>query len=71
MLGQRHEIARLHSDFYRDKYHKILRWLMGSIMIIFALIIAIGYLILSQPPPSYYANTTSGKILLMPAAKTG
>lgn len=71
MLGARHEIARLQSDFYRDQFRKMLRWLMYSIVIIFVLIAAIIYLILVQPPESYYGNTTEGKILVMPGAKVG
>lgn len=66
MLGQRHEIARLQSDFYRDQYRKILRWLMWSIFIIFVLVGAIFYCIIFKPSQHYYANTTDGKILEMP-----
>jgi hypothetical protein len=66
MLGQRHEIARLQSDFYRDHYRKTLRWLMGSVFIMFVLIAIIIYLILFQPVQQYYGNTTDGKILAMP-----
>lgn len=71
MLGSRHEIARLQSDFYRDQFRKMLRWLVYSIAIIFILIAAIIYLIFVQPPESYYGNTTEGKILLMPGAVAG
>jgi len=66
MLGQRREIARLQSDFYRDQYRKILRWLMVSLLIMFALLMTIIYLILFKPTSQYYANTTDGKILSMP-----
>ena len=66
MLGRRQESARLQSDFYRDQFRKILRWLMGSVLIMFLLIGAIIYVILDQKPQSYYANTAEGKILLMP-----
>jgi hypothetical protein len=63
MLGQRHEIARLQSDFYRDQYYKMLRWLTASIFLIFLLIAANFYLILFKPAQEFYANTTDGKIL--------
>jgi hypothetical protein len=63
MLGSRHEIARLQSDFYRDQYYKILRWLTVSIFLIFLLLAANFYLILFKPTQSFYANTTEGKIL--------
>lgn len=66
MLGPRHEIARLQSDFYRDQFRKILRWLLYSVFVMFALIAGIIYLILFQPAQRYYANTTEGKILPMP-----
>jgi hypothetical protein len=66
MLGQRHEIARLQSDFYRDQFRKILRWLIVSICIMFLLIAAIVYTIFFQPMVDYYANTSDGKILDMP-----
>jgi hypothetical protein len=68
MLGPRHEIARLQSDFYRDQFRKILRWLMVTVMIIFLLLLGVLYVIfLYQPAAQYYANTISGKILEMPA----
>lgn len=66
MLGQRHEIARLQSDFYRDQFRKMLRWLTASIFIIFVLIAIIIYLLLFQPVQKYYANTVEGRILAMP-----
>ena len=71
MLGRKQEIARLQSDFYRDQYRKILRWILTSIIIMFALITAIFYFILLAPPQAYYGNTTDGKILRMPGAKNG
>lgn len=69
MLGPRHEIARLQSDFYRDQFRKILRWLITALFIIFALIATVIYLILFHPTPRYYANTSEGLILAMPKVK--
>jgi len=69
MIAPRHEIARLQSDFYRDQFHKLLRWLIISILIIFLLICGIAYLILFKSPVPYYANTIDGRILTMPAPK--
>jgi polyferredoxin len=69
MLGQRQEIARLQSDFYRDQFRKILRWLIYLVFVMFLLMATIFYLILFQPPLNYYANTTDGKILPMPQPK--
>lgn len=69
MLGKRHEIARLQSDFYREKYRKILRWLLVSLLIIFVLIAAVAYLIFFRQPQQFYANTSEGEILTMPQSK--
>ena len=69
MIAPRHEIARLQSDFYRNQFHKMLRWLMYSVFVILVLILSIIYLILSQPSRDYYANTIEGKILPMPGEK--
>jgi Na+-transporting NADH:ubiquinone oxidoreductase subunit NqrC len=66
MLGSRHEIARLQSDFYRDQYRKTLRWLMVMMVVIFILIAGIIYAVLARKQQQYYANTTEGKILAMP-----
>ena len=66
MIAPRHEIAFLQSDFYRDQFRKVLRWLMYSILINMIMILTIIYFVLAQPPRVYYANTTEGKILPMP-----
>lgn len=67
MLSERRDNARLQSDFYRDQFRKMLRLLIVCIGIMFILIAAIIYFILFQPAPDFYANTTEGKILKMPA----
>ena len=69
MLGQRHEIARIQSDVYRDAFRKTLRWLVISVFIMFILIIAIVYFIFFQPSVRYYANTIDGRIMNMPNPK--
>ena len=66
MLGQRHHMAHLQGDFYCQKYRKILRWLMMAVSVVFILLMAIIYLVLFSTPERYYANTTEGKILVMP-----
>lgn len=66
MLGRRSEIARLQSDFFRDQFRRMVRWLMMSVLVMLILIAAIIYSILVQPSRSYYANTTEGRILSMP-----
>lgn len=66
MLGSRHENAHLQSDFYREKFRKVLHWLTMSVLIVLMLLLVIFYLILFKPSSAYYANTTSGRILDMP-----
>jgi len=71
MIAPRHEIARLSSDFYRDQFRKILRWLIVAMIIIFILAGAILYdIFLYHPEIHYYANTLDGKILNMPKPRT-
>ena len=65
MLGTRKEIARLQSDFYRDKYRSVLRKLLFSANLIVILLGLIIYLVLSKETPRYYATTTEGKIIPM------
>lgn len=66
MLGRREDNARLQSDFYRDQYRKMLKWVMISVLMIFALLTVVCYLVIFKPAAPYYANTVSGKILAMP-----
>jgi hypothetical protein len=65
MIGQRHELARLQSDFYRDKYRRVLRALFISICIMILLIGIIIYQVLFIAPPEFYATTTGGQIIPM------
>ena len=67
MLANREQTARLQSDFYRNQFRKILRWLIVSVFIIFVLIAAIIYFILFEVDKGYSANTSEGKILPMPS----
>lgn len=65
MIGRKHEIARLQSDFYRDCYYKMLRNIIISAFVIFILIFAIIYYILFTVPPEYYGTATTGQIIPM------
>jgi intracellular multiplication protein IcmL len=65
MIGRRHELARLQSDFYRDNYRKMLIALILSILVMLLLISAIIYIVLKQPDTKYYASTTNGQIIQM------
>lgn len=67
MIGNRSEIARLQSDFYRDQFRKIVRWLITSLALAVILIALIIYFILSQPAQKFYGNTVEGRILPMPS----
>jgi len=69
MLGEKHQIARMQSDFYKDWYHKILRGLIISSAIILCLVVAIIYFVLFSPEQTYYATTTEGQIIPMTAVK--
>jgi hypothetical protein len=66
MIANRQSIARLQSDFYRDQYRKILRWLVVCVVIIYLLIMGIIYCVFIQSPQNYYANTVDGTIMPMP-----
>ena len=68
MIGNRNEIARLQSDFYRDEFRRVLGWLMVAVVLMFILIALIMYFVLVQPSQHYYANTSDGQILDMPSA---
>jgi len=67
MIGNRSEIARLQSDFYRDQFRKVVRWLIISVVLSFILIAMIIYFIIAQPAQKYYGNTIEGRILDMPS----
>lgn len=65
MIGGRENNARFQSDFYRDCYYKMLRWLIISICIILLLLLGIIYFIIFVQPQQYYATTTAGQIIPM------
>lgn len=71
MLGNRSDNARLQSDFYRDQYRKMLRWLIVAIVVMLLLISAIIYKVVVRPAQQYYANTSDGKIIVMPIPSQG
>jgi len=65
MIGNRQDIPRYQSDFYRDNYHRLLRWLLRSMVIILLLIAAIIYKLIFVAPHQYYLTTTAGQIVKM------
>ena len=70
MLSGRSENARLQSDFYRDQFRKVVRWLMASVAMILILVAVIIYLVLFRPAQHYYANTIEGRIIAMPPGRS-
>ena len=67
MIAPRFAIPRFQSDFYRDSYYRMLRWLIACLVIILILIGAILYLVIFTEERGYYASTTAGQIIpLMP-----
>lgn len=67
MISSRKDNARLQSDFYRDQFRKVVRWLIVSVILMFILIFMIIFFLLFQPTQDYYANTVEGRILDMPS----
>jgi hypothetical protein len=58
------------SDFFRDKYRKILGWVTFLIAFIVLLIGVIIYLILFRASPDYFVSTSEGRIIPISAVKT-
>lgn len=71
MIGNRETLAYMRSDFYREKYRKILRWLLASVVLMVMLIGVIIFLILFKASPQYYASTTEGVILPLSIKQNG
>lgn len=69
MLTSREANARLQSDFFRDQFRKVLRWLFYSLALMVVLIGVIVYFILVEPNQAYYANTQEGNIFPMPGGQ--
>jgi hypothetical protein len=65
MIGQRHEIARQQSDFYRDCFRKTMNWILASIILMICVILVIIYVVLTQPKAQYYASTITGQVIPM------
>lgn len=63
MLGRRYEIARLQSNFYRDQFRRLVWWLMAELFIMLLFVVLILYYVFFPATQSYYANTTTGRVL--------
>ena len=57
------ELVKLRSNFYRDSYRKVTMALLGSVVIIIALVGLVFFLISTKPIPKYFATTDSGRII--------
>ena len=65
MLGQRYQIAHLQSNFYRNQFRRIIKWLFAELLIMILLALLILYHVFFPPRQAYYANTTDGRVLPM------
>jgi hypothetical protein len=63
MIGNRHQLVYFQSDFYRDCYHHVLHFLLFEVAVILCLILSIGYVLFKEPPATYYASTSEGKVI--------
>ncbi len=63
MIAPRYAIPRFQSDFYRDNYYRMLRWLIFCLVVIVILISSILYFVIFTDQRSYYASTTAGQII--------
>ena len=63
MIGDKEQIARLQSDFYRDSYYKVIKWFYIEAVIMILLILAILYHIIIHPEQRFYATTTNGQLI--------
>jgi hypothetical protein len=65
MIATREETPHYQSGFYRNHYHRVLRWLIVQAAIMIGLILVILYYIFFQPNVHYYVTTTSGQIRIL------
>jgi hypothetical protein len=69
MIGQRHQLARLQSDFYRDCFYKALNWLIIEIVIMLILTACIIYHVVVHPAQHYYAAALGGQLMALVPSK--
>jgi hypothetical protein len=69
MIAPRHEIPRLQSNFYRDQFRKIIKWVLVCTVVNIIFVGIVIYYVFITPPRVYYANTIAGKIMNMPPAR--
>jgi hypothetical protein len=69
MIATRAETPHYQSIFFRNNYHRVLRWLILEAIIILGLIAVILYYIFFRPPTNYYVTTTSGQVIHLAAGR--
>lgn len=57
------EVVKNRNDFYKDSYHKLVLILFTAILAIIGLVVAIVFLVMSRPSPTYFATTDSGRMI--------
>jgi len=57
------EVVKNRNNFYRDSYRKLLLMLLMSVLAIIGLIVAVVFLVMSRPSPTYFATTDSGRMI--------
>jgi intracellular multiplication protein IcmL len=57
------EAVKLRNNFYRDSYRKLVLALVFLLIIVVGLVYTVIYLIQTEPTPTYFASTDSGRII--------
>ena len=56
------EMVHLRNAFYRDSYHRVMKAVLLSILVIMGLAMVLSYVILNPPRPKYFAVDENGRI---------
>jgi hypothetical protein len=56
------EQVKTRKNYYRNNYRASLRILMYCLIIIFCLLVAIIFMVITKPEPGYYASSNEGKV---------
>lgn len=69
MISESLEQIKLRKNFYRDCFHRAIKILWFSCILIAALIALIIFFALTRPEASYYATSAAGKITKLTALR--
>src|SRR3990167_8943562 len=61
------KIAFEKNNLYRDKYRKVLRGLVVMLVVCLCLSVILATMIFAPPKPKFYATTTTGRVIPLPA----